>query len=195
MRINGSSAFILMARSRLLASPVPPPSSRKASTNLWRGYTLPGNTNRFTFPGMQEHLCKWNVPGQDFGSWAVPVAVDQPFRNCTTHCIPYPVSMLSWGPKASPHPVMHVHMPCVLARRSCGESHQQGQPSVLLHIYSMGSASAWRQDLKTFGPLYHCAVVNGLHKLLSYAELIMYSYQHGAWGGSTQISRNQYMVS
>lgn len=53
-----------------------------------RGHTLPGSTCSFTFPEVQEHLCKWNVPGQDFGSWMFPVSRDQHYENCNTHCIP-----------------------------------------------------------------------------------------------------------
>lgn len=86
-------------------------------------------------PTMQEHGCGCKVPGQGFGSWVYPVANDQHLSESAPYVPdPCPVSMLFWGPGASPLPVMLVHMPAVLVHRSFEEWHSQGRPSVLIQI-------------------------------------------------------------
>lgn len=96
MRINCSSALILMAHARLSPAPLPP-ASWKPWPNLWCWMKPASEHLRVRFPETQEHLCKWNMPAKGFGSWVW-------LGTSILETVPCPVSVLSQGPGASPPP-------------------------------------------------------------------------------------------
>lgn len=145
----------------------PPPLSGKAWPNLWRWYTLPGSSCRFTF------LRRRNIYVS--GMCLLRALGLECFRRLGTSILetaPYNASLIlsACSPEGPvPVPTLWCMSICrVYEPGQAVEDRTNREGHLSSHRYRMESVSAWRQDLKTFGPLYHSAVMNGFYRGLSY---------------------------